>query len=335
MEHNTQTIQIPNDGPLFEDALLTGGLGLLARAPLSELQVNLGRLCNQACSHCHVDAGPKRTEIMQWRTMTRILSWFDTARLPRVDITGGAPELNPYFRKFVDGFIALGADITSRCNLTVLFEPDQQDLAGWYAHRRIRLVCSLPCYSKQNVDRQRGKGVFNKSIEALRLLNRHGYGLEEGLDLDLVYNPGGAALPPAQGQLEADYKTRLFDGFGIRFNRLLTLTNLPINRFAHYLQRTGQMQSYQQLLVDNFNPRSIPNLMCRHLLSVDWLGQVYDCDFNQMLALPLGEGDPRHLWELDPRAIEDAPIAVDRHCFGCTAGAGSGCGGALVANGTG
>jgi radical SAM/Cys-rich protein len=334
MEQNTQNIRVSNDGLSFDDALRTSGLGLLTRAPLSELQVNVGRLCNQACSHCHVDAGPKRKEIMSWETMTRILSWFEKARLPRVDITGGAPELNPQFRRFVDGFMARGAHVTSRCNLTVLFEPDQEDLAGWYARRRIRLVCSLPCYSKQNVDEQRGRGVFNKSIEALHRLNQHGYGLEEGLVVDLVYNPGGAMLPPAQGQLEADYKTRLFDGFGIRFNRLLTLTNLPINRFAHYLRRTCQTQSYQQLLVDNFNLHSIPNLMCRHLLSVDWLGRAYDCDFNQMLALPLGDGDPSHLWELDPHALKDAPIAVDRHCFGCTAGAGSSCGGALVSNGT-
>jgi radical SAM/Cys-rich protein len=267
---------------------------------------------------------------MQWQTMTRILSWFESAGLRRVDITGGAPELNPHFRRFVDRFIGLHAQVTSRCNLTVLLETGQDDLADWYARRRIRLVCSLPCYSKQNVDEQRGKGVFNKSIEALRRLNRYGYGLEEGLELDLVYNPGGAALPPAQERLEADYKTRLLDGFGVRFNRLLTLTNLPINRFAHFLQRSGQIQSYQQLLVDNFNPQSVPNLMCRHLLSIDWLGQVYDCDFNQMLALPLGEGAPRFLWELDPGALDDAPIAVDRHCFGCTAGAGSSCGGALV-----
>lgn len=334
MEQNTQTIQVPNDGPSFDDALRASGLGLLTRAPLSELQVNLGRLCNQACSHCHVDAGPKRKEIMSWEIMTRILSWFEKARLPSVDITGGAPELNPHFRRFVGEFMDLGAHITSRCNLTVLFEPEQEDLARWYAHRRIRLVCSLPCYSKKKVDEQRGIGVFNKSIEALRLLNRHGYGLDEGLIVDLVYNPGGAVLPPAQEQLEADYKTRLFDGFGIRFNRLLTLTNLPINRFAHYLRRTGQTQSYQRLLVDNFNPKSISNLMCRHLLSVDWLGQVYDCDFNQMLALPLGDGGPTYLWELDPYEIKDASIAVDRHCFGCTAGSGSSCGGALVSSGT-
>ncbi len=330
MKQTTQIIQVPNDGPSFDDTLRVSGLGLLTRAPLSDLQVNLGRLCNQACSHCHVDAGPKRTEIMRWETMTRILTWFDKVRLPHVDITGGAPELNPNFRRFVDGFIALDARITSRCNLTVLFEPEQADLAAWYARRRVRLVCSLPCYSKKNVDEQRGKGVFNKSIEALRLLNRHGYGIEEGLDLDLVYNPGGAVLPPAQGPLEADYRTRLFDGFGIRFNCLLTLTNLPINRFAHYLRRTGQTQSYQQLLVDNFNRHSVPNLMCRHLMSVDWLGHVFDCDFNQMLALPLGDGDLKYLWELDPEQIKDAPIAVDRHCFGCTAGAGSSCGGALV-----
>ncbi len=334
MKINSINKPVPNYGPTFDDALRGTGLGTLSRAPLRELQVNLGRLCNQACSHCHVDAGPKRTEIMQWETMSRILSWYAAAGLRRADITGGAPELNPNFRKFVDALLALGAQVNSRCNLTVLMEPGQEDLAAWYAERRVHMVCSLPCYSKQNVDEQRGDGVFNKSIEALRLLNRHGYGRDEDLHLDLVYNPGGAVLPPAQDQLESDYKTRLYDGFGIRFNRLLTLTNLPINRFAHYLRRTGQTRSYQQLLVENFNRDSVPNLMCRHVLSVDWLGRVYDCDFNQMLALPLGDHGPRQLWDIDPHTLEETPIAVDRHCFGCTAGAGSSCGGALVANHT-
>ncbi|MFQ5935275.1 MAG: arsenosugar biosynthesis radical SAM (seleno)protein ArsS [Acidiferrobacterales bacterium] len=306
------------------------GLGPLRRAQLNELQINVGRLCNQACSHCHVDAGPKRTEIMTWETMARILDWARRAGIARIDITGGAPELNPNFRRFADGFIVMGAQVTSRCNLTVLFEPGQEDLAAWYAARRVRLVCSLPCYSRKNVDAQRGKGVFDKSIAALKRLNSEGYGLDPALVLDLVYNPGGATLPPSQAKLERDYKRRLFEDFGIRFNSLLTLANLPINRFAHYLELTGQRRSYQQLLVDNFNPDTVPGLMCRHLLSVDWLARVYDCDFNQMLDLPLAGGGHRYLWEIDADSLVNEAISVGAHCFGCTAGDGSSCGGALV-----
>ena len=314
----------------FSEALDSHGLSPLARAPLSELQVNVGRLCNQACNHCHVDAGPKRKEIMTWATMEHILAWAVTAKIKKADITGGAPEINPHFRRFVDSLISIGADITSRCNLTVLLEPGQDDLATWYAERRIRLVCSLPCYSKKNVDAQRGDGVFDKSIVALKRLNEQGYGIDAFLPLDLVYNPGGASLPPAQEKLEADYKKRLYDDFGIRFSRLLTLTNLPINRFAHFLERTGQRESYMQLLTENFNPETVPGLMCRHLISVDWLGRVYDCDFNQMLDLPLAGTGHRYLWDIDAQTLENRPIAIGSHCFGCTAGAGSSCGGSLA-----
>jgi len=314
----------------FTRVLHVHGVGSLRRAALRELQVNVGRLCNQACGHCHVDAGPKRTEIMAWKTMQRIVAWAERAAISKVDITGGAPELNPSFRRLVDAFTALGTDITSRCNLTVLLEPGQEDLAAWYATRRVRLVCSLPCYSRNNVDAQRGDGVFDKSIRALQLLNRHGYGGAENLLLDLVYNPGGATLPPPQAQLEKDYRQRLDEDFGIRFNNLLTLTNLPINRFAHYLDRTGQRQAYERLLVENFNASTVPGLMCRHLLSVDWQGRVYDCDFNQMLSLPLGAGRERYLWEIDAEQLHDSTIGVGAHCFGCTAGNGSSCGGALV-----
>jgi radical SAM/Cys-rich protein len=314
----------------FDERLCAHGLGPLQRARLRELQVNIGRRCNQACSHCHVDAGPKRPEVMAWDTMERILDWSRAAGITAADITGGAPEINPHFRRFVDGFLALGAQVTSRCNLTVLLEPGQEDLASWYAQRRIRLVCSLPCYTPKNVDAQRGAGVFEKSLEALRRLNAAGYGGDESLTLDLVYNPGGAFLPGAQEKLEADYKQRLREDHGIAFSRLRTLTNLPINRFAHFLDRTGQYENYMQLLEDNFNPATVPGLMCRHLLSVDWRGFVYDCDFNQMLGLPLAGGAPRHLWDIRAKQLTDQPIAVDRHCFGCTAGAGSSCGGALA-----
>lgn len=314
----------------FADCLRTHGVGPLRRAPLSELQLNVGRLCNQACGHCHVDAGPKRTEIMTWKTMQRIVAWAEGAAIRKVDITGGAPELNPNFRRLVEVFMALGVDITSRCNLTVLLEPGQQDLAPWYAARRVRLICSLPCYSRENVDAQRGDGVFGKSIRALQLLNSHGYASADDLVLDLVYNPGSATLPPPQAQLEQDYRQRLSEGFGIRFNNLLTLTNLPINRFAHYLERTGQRQAYQRLLVENFNVHTVSGLMCRYLLSVDWQGRVYDCDFNQMLGLPLGASRQRYLWEIDAEDLRNSTIGVGVHCFGCTAGNGSSCSGALV-----
>jgi radical SAM/Cys-rich protein len=323
-------IHILEEPASFTGCLYAHGVGPLRRGPLSELQVNVGRLCNQACGHCHVDAGPKRTEIMAWKTMQRILVWAEGAAIDRVDITGGAPELNANFRRLVDAFISLGVKVTSRCNLTVLLEPGQEDLAAWYAARCVRLVCSLPCYSRKNVDAQRGDGVFDKSIQALQLLNSHGYGSQDALRLDLVYNPGGATLPPPQVRLEQDYRRRLGEDFGIRFNHLLTLTNLPINRFAHYLDRTGQRQAYQRLLVENFNVNTVPGLMCRHLLSVDWQGRVYDCDFNQMLDLPLGTGHQRYLWELDAEGLHNNIVGVGPHCFGCTAGNGSSCGGALV-----
>lgn len=301
----------------------------LTRAPLSELQINLGRLCNQACEHCHVDAGPKRTEIMTWETMEKIIDWARKHNIKAADLTGGAPELNPHFRPFVDTLLDLDISIKSRCNLTVMFEPNQEDLADWYAKRKTNVICSLPCYTSNNVDSQRGRGVFDKSIRALQLLNKAGYGVDKDLRLDLVYNPGGPFLPPPQEKLRSDYRQKLFDDFGIVFTELFTLTNLPINRFQHFLKRTGQADDYQMLLEQNFNNATVPGLMCRHLLSVDWLGQVYDCDFNQMLDLPAG-GKSSYLWELDGEDLTGADIAIGPHCFGCTAGAGSSCGGALT-----
>ena len=314
----------------FNQTLKQHDLFPLTRSSLKELQVNLGYLCNQACEHCHVEAGPKRTEMMTWETMEKILDWAAHNGITQADLTGGAPELIPDFRRFVDGLLELGIGVTSRCNLTVLFEPNQDDLAQWYAERKVRLVCSLPCYTAKNVEAQRGKGVFGKSIEALRALNHHGYGRRSELVLDLVYNPVGPNLPPAQSGLENDYKVRLKEDFGIVFNRLLTIANLPINRFEHFLKRTGQLDSYQQLLVDNFNPETVEPLMCRHLLSVDWRGYLYDCDFNQMLDLPLAASGRKQLWQVTRAQLENAPIALGKHCFGCTAGAGSSCGGALT-----
>lgn len=330
LEKSSAMKHIPSAGPSFSEKLRRHGLGPLRRASLSELQVNVGKLCNQACNHCHVDAGPKRTEIMTAETMVRIVTWLENAGIEHIDITGGAPELNPGFRRFVDDILETGARVTSRCNLTVLLEAGQADLAQWYADRRVRLVCSLPCYSRANVDAQRGKGVFSKSIDALKRLNALGYGSNPELELDLVYNPGGANLPPSQESLQNEYQQRLWEDFGIRFNSLFTLANLPINRFAHFLESQGKSEEYQHLLTDNFNPATVKGLMCRHLISVDWEGRVYDCDFNQMLELPMGSSGTRYLWDIDPDGLEDQPIRVDRHCFGCTAGAGSSCGGSLA-----
>ena len=313
----------------FNQTLKANNCFPLRRTALSELQVNIGYLCNQACEHCHVEAGPKRTEMMSWETMEKTLDWAD-GNVKSVDITGGAPELIPNFRRFCDGFLERGISITSRCNITVQYEANQQDLPQWYANRKIRLVCSLPCYTSKNVNQQRGKGVFGKSISGLQAFNVAGYGRDENLILDLVYNPIGPVLPPAQSGLQNDYKTRLKTDFDIDFNQLLTITNLPIKRFEHYLKRTGQLHSYQQLLVENFNPATVEPLMCRHLLSVDWQGYVYDCDFNQMLGLPLAASGRQRLWEIKRSQLNNAPIAVAKHCFGCTAGAGSSCGGALT-----
>lgn len=314
----------------FEHTLQQHNLAPLTRATLNELQINLGYLCNQACQHCHVNAGPKRTEMMTAETMDKITEWAANNAIQHADLTGGAPELIPGFRRFVDALLAHGIAITSRCNLTVLHEPDQEDLAKWYAERKIHLICSLPCYTSENVEAQRGKGVFGKSISALQLLNQYGYGRDESLTINLVYNPLGPTLPPSQHELERDYKIRLKTDFDIDFNHLLTITNLPINRFEHFLKRTGQLKSYLQLLVDNFNPDTVDPLMCRHLLSVDWKGYIYDCDFNQMLGLPMAAGGRKKLWQINLAQLENAPVSVGTHCFGCTAGAGSSCSGALT-----
>lgn len=323
------SINIPTSGPHFHEVLNQHQLSLVHEKP-NELQMNLGKLCNLACHHCHVDAGPKRTEIMTWEVMEKVLSWAKEAKIQRADLTGGAPELNPHFRQFCDALIEMGVEITSRCNITVLFEKGQEDLAQWYRDREIRLVCSLPCYTEDNVDAQRGKGVFDKSIAGLQLLNKLGYGINEKLSLDLVYNPGGAFLPPAQMGLEADYRKMLGDNFGIVFSNLLAITNIPINRFAHALKRDGELDDYQHLLVSNFNANTVDNLMCKSLINLDWEGRVFDCDFNQMLEIPMSGGEERYLWDIKIEQVEGSAIATNRHCFGCTAGAGSSCGGVLA-----
>lgn len=313
----------------FNESLGLYSLPELKRRSLRDLQINLGYLCNQACEHCHVEAGPKRTEIMTWETMKKILHWTKQTGIKSVDLTGGAPEMNPHFKPFVKALLEQGVHVLSRCNLTILQESGYEDLADWYAKNKIQLVSSLPCYSKENVESQRGKGVYNKSISALLKLNELGYGHDDNLTLDLVYNPGGAFLPPDQKMLEQDYKNRLKQDFGIIFNQLLTITNLPIKRFAHYLKRSEQWDDYMALLVNNFNPDTVDNLMCKTLISVDWQGYVHDCDFNQMLEMPLAGKQPIQLWDIDHTTLPGRSIAVASHCYGCTAGAGSSCGGAL------
>jgi len=320
---------MPDSGPHFHDVLSSHALTLHHEHP-NELQINLGKLCNLACHHCHVDAGPKRTEIMTWETMEKVLAWAEKANIKRADLTGGAPELNPHFRQFCGALLELGIEITSRCNITVLYEPKQEDLAKWYADNKIRLVCSLPCYTEDNVDAQRGKGVFDKSISGLQKLNSLGYGSDPTLTLDLVYNPGGAFLPPPQASLEEDYRKMLGDNFGITFSSLLAITNIPINRFAHALKRDGELDDYQHLLVSNFNASTVDQVMCRFLINLDWEGRVYDCDFNQMLDIPMSGGPQQYLWDIDVEGVANQPIATNRHCFGCTAGAGSSCGGMLA-----
>ncbi len=318
--------------PSFEAALARHALGALRRSAVTTLQVNVGRRCDLACHHCHVEAGPKRREAIDARTAERVLELLaDDPGVGTLDLTGGAPELNPHFRTLVRRARALGRTVIDRCNLTVLFEPGQEDTAEFLAEQGVKVVASLPCYTRQNVDAQRGKRVFERSIAGLRRLNALGYAQPgSGLELDLVYNPLGASLPPGQKELEDDYRRELDELFGISFDRLATITNMPVKRFAHALERDGRLAEYMGLLVNHFNPTTVPALMCRSLVSVSWDGALHDCDFNQMLELPIGAA-PRTVWEVERLAdLAGAPVATDAHCFGCTAGSGSSCGGALA-----
>ncbi|MEQ1789903.1 MAG: arsenosugar biosynthesis radical SAM (seleno)protein ArsS [Rickettsiales bacterium] len=314
----------------FESALREHNIEL-KRKEIRILQVNIGKLCNQACHHCHVEAGPKRTENMERATIDRILELLTKEpQIHTVDITGGAPELNPHFRYFVSEIRKMGKEVIDRCNLTVFYEENQELTPEFLAKNKIQIVASLPCYSQENVDEQRGKGVFGKSIDALQKLNKLGYGKKNsGLVLNLVYNPVGEHLPPAQDKLEANYKTRLRDDFSIEFNHLFTITNMPIKRYAHALNRDGKMKDYMQLLIDNFNPQAAASVMCTELISIGWDGQIYDCDFNQMLEIP-PNWKPLNLWDIECLSDIEQDIAVASHCFGCTAGAGSSCGGSLL-----
>lgn len=304
----------------------------IRRGKLDILQVNLGYRCNLSCTHCHVNAGPTRTEMMTAETLRDVLRVLDTHQVGTLDLTGGAPELHPQFRSLVETARAMDITVIDRCNLTILDEPGQEGLAQFLAQQQVKVVASLPCYSQKNVDAQRGKGVFERSIAGLQQLNAVGYGMaDSGLTLDLVYNPGGAFLPPAQQKLEADYKQRLLEDFGIHFNHLLTLTNMPISRFGAVLLSKGLFDEYMQLLRENYSAANLDGVMCRNTVSVDWQGYLYDCDFNQMLNLPIenSSGGRRTLADLLQQSIAGQPIVVADHCYGCTAGQGSSCGGAL------
>jgi len=307
------------------------GLAPLTRHPVTTLQINVGWRCDLACTHCHVEAGPKRSEMMDRKTADRILAVLrGSPSVTTVDLTGGAPELNAQFRHLVVGARALGLQLIDRCNLTILLEPGQEDTAEFLAEHCVRVVASLPCTTEERVDAQRGRRVFERSIEALHKLAHLGYGRPGSpLTLDLVYNPLGATLPPPQAELEATYRRELKERFGIEFHRLLAITNMPIRRFARALEREGRADAYHSLLIAHFNPEAASEVMCRSLVSVGYDGRLHDCDFNQMLDLPLG-GKARTIWEVtDLAELEGDHIATARHCFGCTAGAGSSCGGTL------
>ena len=305
----------------------------IRRRRLDILQVNLGYKCNQTCLHCHVNAGPTRTEMMDRETISDVIAFLKSSSVKTLDVTGGAPELNPHFRGLVLAACNLGVHVMDRCNLTILEQPGQDDLAQFLAANAVEVVASLPCYLEENVNAQRGKGVFEASIRALQSLNALGYGRAgSGLALNLVYNPQGPTLPPAQDRLEADFHRHLGERFGVVFNGLYVLTNMPIQRFGSTLVSNGQFEHYMAVLKNAYQPQNLESVMCRNLVSVDWRGTVYDCDFNQMLGLPLQlNGTPRvHLRQLMGKDLDDNPIVVKDHCYGCTAGQGSSCGGALT-----
>ena len=316
----------------FVEKLSLNGHGLMRRS-VDVLQVNLGRYCNLACIHCHVEAGPTRTEMMSRENVDAVLRFLGATNIPTLDITGGAPELHGEFDYLVQSARALGRHVIDRCNLTVIFEPGKDHLPEFFRRHRVELVCSLPCYSIENVDKQRGKGTFDGSIRALHIFNELGYGKpESGLMLNLVYNPVGPHLPPPQEKLEQDYKRILRQQFGIEFNRLFCLTNTPITRYATHLKLRGEYDGYLELLERNFNGATVDQVMCRNLISIGWDGSVYDCDFNQMLDLPIANGDGRrlHISSLTLDQLAKPAIAVGDHCYACTAGSGSSCGGTLI-----
>jgi radical SAM/Cys-rich protein len=318
----------PSSPVSFEEKL---GETKLRAETIDTLQVNVGKLCNQACKHCHVDASPIRTEIMTRETIDACLDVLRKYKIPTLDITGGAPEMIPDFRYFVTEAVKIGAKVIVRHNLTVMFEENNTDLPEFFAENKVEVVSSLPYFLQQQTDAQRGTGVFDKSIEALKRINAVGYGISENLILNLVYNPVGAFLPPEQSAIEADFKRELKTRFEIVFNNLFTITNMPIARYLDWLRRSKNEESYMQKLVNAFNPATVAGLMCRNLISVDWTGKLHDCDFNQMLELGIENGISQTIGDFDAAALANRNIITGAHCFGCTAGAGSSCGGVVAA----
>lgn len=331
--HQREILESPGDGslPHFQTTLQEHGLASLKRGTLKTLQVNVGKLCNQTCRHCHVDAGPDRRELMTRENFEHCLRLVRDFKVDTVDITGGAPEMNPHFTWFVSEIRKLDRHVIDRCNLTILTVPGFTHLPQFLAAHEVEIVASLPCYLEENCDRQRGTGVFEKSVRALQQLNELGYGIEgSSLRLSLVFNPTGLSLPPAQQKLEDSYRDQLRSRFGIEFNRLFTITNMPVSRFLDDLITRDRYHAYMSLLVRSFNPGTMDDLMCRSTVSVDWEGFFYDCDFNQMLNLSTPHKSRLHISSVRLDQLEDHPISVGRHCYGCTAGAGSSCQGALT-----
>lgn len=313
----------------FKSRLSQCGIELRKRK-IDILQVNVGKLCNMTCVHCHVEAGPTKTrENMSRETAEAIVRFLDLSGAGTLDITGGAPEMNPNFKYLVIEAKSRGMRVIDRCNLTVFYENSMSDLPDFLARHEVEIVASLPCYQEENVDKQRGRGTFNKSVEAIKWLNNLGYGRKRNFILSLVYNPVGPHLPPAQEKLEADYKQKLYADFGIVFNQLYTITNMPITRYAKYLKAFNQYEAYVELLINSFNPSTVEGLMCFNTLSVGWDGKIYDCDFNQMLGMQMRNGRPFTIADISLKDLENWEILTGKHCFGCTAGAGSSCQGAL------
>ena len=328
LRNHTETLrQLPS----FDDKLAESGLSPLTPTTLEILQVNVGYVCNMTCKHCHVDAGPHRTEVMSRETLLHCLDAVEIGGFRTVDITGGAPEMNPDFRWFVDELIKKGCHVIVRSNLTILVtNPSYRQLPGFFSERKVEVTCSLPFYNKYTTDRQRGQGTYDKSVEALHVLNNLGYGDERtGLLLNLVYNPAGAFLPLPQDRLEADFKQQLWEKHGIRFNNLYTITNLPISRYLDFLIQSDNLDEYMTTLANAYNPVAAQNVMCRNTLSVGWDGTLYDCDFNQMLTMPVDAPESESIRDFDYQKLMQRRIRTGQHCFGCTAGAGSSCGGSL------
>ncbi|MFZ9861070.1 MAG: arsenosugar biosynthesis radical SAM (seleno)protein ArsS [Gemmataceae bacterium] len=316
--------------PAFSTTLMSLGQWPIRSTGIETLQINLGKLCNQTCNHCHVDAGPDRKEIMTMETLTHCLRVLEEANIPTLDLTGGAPEMNPHFSWAVEKAFALKKRIIDRCNLTILTTPSFRWLYNFLAKHKVEIIASLPCYLEENTDKQRGAGTYQKSIEAIKQLNSLGYGNpESGLVLNLVFNPSGINLPPSQEKLEADYKSKLNALHGIRFNRLLTITNMPISRFLDNLHEENLLEPYMSKLANQMNPGTLANLMCRNTISVGWNGTLFDCDFNQMLDLPLTNQIPQNIANFDVRTLKERTIVTGKHCYGCTAGSGSSCQGAI------